>query len=237
MLRLSRAMVDHAEAILCQMCSAMLLDLCPRVLSPRSKILSGFWRAMLKQHFGPRLGPSLAILGPVKVSGSHSSASCGKVAGSWGQVGLSGGHVESKLGYVMSCWSYMSDFVRPCCWFCIQKCSPPSRTKILSRFLRAMLAPFVGSSAAILWLCWHRCHHLGINFGHRGAMIHEAMWARFGGCNSDIAKVHPKLYLQNALPRRNRINSKNHPKKQNLFKNANPDKTQPKISQIYASKN
>ena len=102
-------------------CSALLLDLCPKVLCPRStKILSGFWQATLdpfggqmrgsKQHVGPRLGPSLAILGPVKVSGSYSSASGGKVGGSWGQVGLSGGHVEAKLGYVMSCWSYTSDF-------------------------------------------------------------------------------------------------------------------------------
>ena len=35
-----------------------------------------------KQHFGPRLGLSLAILGPVKVFGSYSSASCDKVGGS-----------------------------------------------------------------------------------------------------------------------------------------------------------
>ena len=42
-----------------------------------------------KQHFGPRLEPSLAILGPVKVSGGYSYASWSKVGGSWGQVGLS----------------------------------------------------------------------------------------------------------------------------------------------------
>ena len=130
-------------------CSAMLLDLCPKALSPRNaKILSGFWRAMFyslggqmqgsRQHFGPRLGPSLAILDPAKVSGSDSSAPWGKVGGSWGQFGLSGGRVQAKLGYVMLCWSYMSDFVRPCCWFCIQKCSQPSRINILSGFLRAM---------------------------------------------------------------------------------------------------
>ena len=73
-------------------CSAMLLDLCPKVLSPRNtKILSGFWRAMFyplgvqtqgwKQHFGPRLGPSLATLGRVKVSGGYSYVSWGKVGG------------------------------------------------------------------------------------------------------------------------------------------------------------
>ena len=120
---------------------------------PRNtKTLSGFWRAMLcpfgghmqgwKQRFGPRLGPSLAILGPVKVYGSYGYASWGKVGGSWGQVGLSGGHVEAELGYVMLFWSYMLDCVRPCCWFCVQQCSPPSRPKILSGFLRAMFASF-----------------------------------------------------------------------------------------------
>ena len=190
-------------------CSAMLLDLRPKALSPRStEILSGFWQAMVdtfggqmrrsKQHFGPRLWPSLAILGPVKVSGSYGPASGGKVGGSWGQVGLSGGHVEAKLGYVVSCWSYTSDFVRPCCWFCMQKCSP-RRTKILSGFLRAMLAPLGGSSTAILRLCWHCWRHFGINFGHLGAHD-DAMWAQFGGYNSSIAKKHPKLYFQNALP-------------------------------------
>ena len=94
-----------------------------------------------KQHFGPRLGPSLAILGPVKVSGSYSTASWGKVGGSWGQVGLSGGHVEAKLGYVM-----LKLYVRFCSAMLLvlhPEMLPPSRTKILSGFLRAMLA--VGS--------------------------------------------------------------------------------------------
>ena len=47
------------------------------VVSPELSQMQG-----LKQHFGPRLGPSLAILGPVKVSGSYSPASYGKVGGS-----------------------------------------------------------------------------------------------------------------------------------------------------------
>ena len=66
MLKLSRATVGHLEAI-CH--SAMLLDLRPKVVSPRStKILSGFWQAMLdpfggqmqgsKQHFGERKNAS-----------------------------------------------------------------------------------------------------------------------------------------------------------------------------------
>ena len=50
-----------------------------------------------KQHFGPRLGLSLAILGPVKVSGSYSSASWGQ---GWGILRAS---KVAKLGYAMSC--------------------------------------------------------------------------------------------------------------------------------------
>ena len=146
------------------------------------------------------LGPDWGQVWPfwaVLVSGSYSTASCGKVGGPWGQVGLSGGHV-AKLGYVMSCWSYMSDFVRPCCWFCIPKCSPPSRTKILSGFLPAMLLHwgvkygYLVAMLALLAPSW-------INFGHLG--VHgDAMWDQFRGYNFGIAKNHPKLYLQNALP-------------------------------------
>ena len=94
----------------------------------------------------------------------------------------------------MSCWSYMSDFVRPHCWFCIQKCSPPSRTKILSGFLRAMLAPFGGQA-------WLSCGYVGtagtILGGHLGAS-HDAMRA-----------LHR---IQLCPSRRNRIKPKNNPK-------------------------
>ena len=55
-----------------------------------TKILSGFWRARFcpcgghmqgsKQHFGPRLGANLAILGPVKVFGSYSMLLAAKLA-------------------------------------------------------------------------------------------------------------------------------------------------------------
>ena len=78
-----------------------------------------------RQHFGPRLGPSLAIL-------EASALLLG--------ARLAGGHVEAKSGYVMMLkpyiyiYIYISDFVRPCCLFCIQKC-PSSRTMILSGFL------------------------------------------------------------------------------------------------------
>ena len=85
MLKLSRAMVGHAEAI-CQILFGHVVGF------RNNKTLSGFWRAMFcrfgghmqgwKQRFGPRLGPSLAILGPVKVSGSYRYASWGKVGGS-----------------------------------------------------------------------------------------------------------------------------------------------------------
>ena len=77
--------------------SAMLLDLCPK----------GLWRAMLdpfggsnariEATFWGRWGRSLAILGPVEVPGSYSSASCGKVGS---QVGLC--YVMLKL-YVRFC--------------------------------------------------------------------------------------------------------------------------------------
>ena len=51
----------------------------------------------------------------------------------------------------------------------------PSRTKILSGFLRAMFAHcllHLGSSKATLWLCWR---HLGANFGDFGA-VWKAAW-------------------------------------------------------------
>ena len=154
-------------------CSDMLLDLCPEVLSPRNtKIWSGFWRAIFfrlgqmqgsKQHFGPRLGPNFI---PVKVSGSYSSASWGKVGGSWGQVGLSGGHVQANLGYAMICWSYMSDFLRPCCWFCIQTCSPQQDSRTNFQWVSASyvgsiwglpcgyVGAILGPTSVILGLCW-----------------------------------------------------------------------------------
>ena len=103
----------------------------PKVLSPRNtKILSGFGELGFN-HFGAKFGH----LGPC----SNIWEATGDLEGKLGYR-----EVMFKLswGYVMLCCSYMSDFVRPCCWFCIQKCSPPSRTKILSGFLRAMLAPF-----------------------------------------------------------------------------------------------
>ena len=42
-------------------------------------------------------------------------------------------------------------YLGPCGWFCIQKCSPPSRTKILSGFLLQCWL-HLGSSTATLWL-------------------------------------------------------------------------------------
>ena len=109
----------------------MLLDLCPKVLSPRntktSYVLS-IWvsNARMEATFWAPIWAKLAILGPFKLPGSYSYASWGKVGGSWGQVGPSGNHVKAKLGYVMLCWSYRSGFLRPCCWFCIPKCPSAS---------------------------------------------------------------------------------------------------------------
>ena len=69
-------------------CSAMLLDLCPKALSPRStKILSGFWQAIWGSI--ARIEATFCV----KVSGIYSSASCSTVGGSWGQVMLR--HVEA----------------------------------------------------------------------------------------------------------------------------------------------
>ena len=67
----------------------------------------------------------------------------------------------------------MSNFVRPCCWFCIQKCSPPSRTKILSGFLRAMLAPFrvkYGYLMATLVPSWGQLRRFGCVEGYVGSL-------------------------------------------------------------------
>ena len=68
-------------------------------------LASAFWRAMFasgdrSNMLDPDWGPSLAILGPVKISGRNSSASWREVGGSSGQVELSRGHVEAKLGHV-----------------------------------------------------------------------------------------------------------------------------------------
>ena len=140
----------------------------------------------------------------------------------------------------MSCWSYMSDVVRPCCWFCIQKCSPPSRTKILSRFLPAMLSPFggrlhLGSSAAILWPRW--CH-LAADFGDFGVCVEGYMgsfWTMLLRHNQKQPKDTPPKRPPLALKaRQNQI--KNCPKTQKLRQNANlhgsKGKTKPKIHPI-----
>ena len=74
-----------------------------------------------------------------------------------------------------------------------------SRTKILSGFLQAMLAPF-GVKLRLPYgpvgACW--CH-LGANFGDFGAVL-KAIWDLFRPCYFGILKNNPKLYLQNALP-------------------------------------
>ena len=184
-------------------------------LSRAMVILSGFWRAMLdpfggsnakiEATFWAQIGAKFGHLGPVKVSGSYSSASWGKAGGSWGQVKLSGGHVEAK-----SCWSHMSDFVRPCSWFCIQDLPTAG-----PRFLKWVSASYVGSmwvsSTAILWPRW--CH-LAANFGDIGTVL-KALWDHFGPCCSGIIKNNPPIHLRNAPPwpwRRDRIKSKTVPK-------------------------
>ena len=125
-------------------CSAMLLDLCPNVLSRRNtKDLCGFWRAMFypfgghmqgwKQHFGPRSMPSWPSWTPLRCLEATAMLLGAKLGDLEGKLGHR--EVMLKLSWAMLCRSYRSDFLRPCCWLCIPKCFPPSRTKILSVFL------------------------------------------------------------------------------------------------------
>ena len=136
MLKLSRAMVGHAEAI-CQMLLGHVVGFVPQnAFSQKHQdfkwVLASYvgciWgsNARIEATLGWNWGqvwPSWALLRYLEAS----FVSCGKVGGSWGQAGHSGGHVEAKLGYALSCWSYMSGFARPCCWFCIQECIPPQQ--------------------------------------------------------------------------------------------------------------
>ena len=92
-------------------CSAMLLDLCPKVLSPRNtKILSG--RAMFypfggqmqgwKQHFGPRSGPSWpswALLSYPEATAMVLGAKLGDLEGKLGYR-----EVMLKLSWAMLCY-------------------------------------------------------------------------------------------------------------------------------------
>ena len=87
MLKLSRAMVGHAEGI-CQMLFGHVVG-----FVFQSALSSGFWQAMLdpcqgqmqgsKQHCGPRLGPSLAILGPFQLQLCFLRQSWGILRASW----------------------------------------------------------------------------------------------------------------------------------------------------------
>ena len=200
-------------------CSAMLLDLCPKVLSP--KILSRFWRAML----GPFGGQMEGSKGLDWAKFGHFGYLEATALLLWGQVGLSGGHVEAKLGYVylmshLSRWSYMSDFVRPCCWFCIQKCSPPAGPRFWMDFCK---------------LCWL---HLG-KYGYLVAMSAplarswDQLWPSRGPWWGYVGWVrgiqrHRQKPPQTKPPKRsppwpswrNRI-TKNHPKNK-ISSNANP---------------
>ena len=130
----------------------------------------------------------------------------------------------------------MSDFVRPCCWFCIQKCSPPQQDQDFRWVSAIYVGSIGGSSAAILRVCWHCWGHLGMTFGHLVA-FEDALCARFGGYSSRIVKNNPELYLRNALPRGPRgakIITKNRSKTKISSKNAYPHgregATQPKIN-------
>ena len=131
--------------------------LCPKVLSPRNtKILSGFWRAMLgqiqgwKQHFGPILGPDWGQVWPPWALLRYLEATAILLGQSW---------VVFKLSWAIL-FGHVVALLHP-------EMLSPSRTKILNGFLRAMLAPFgvkvrlsdghvgaiLGPISAILGLC------------------------------------------------------------------------------------
>ena len=82
-----------------------------------------------------------------------------------------------------------------------------------------------GSSTAILRLCWHCWHHLGINFGHLGAHDDSS-----GDTSPASPKTTPNYTSKTLSPmalkalRRNRRSSKNHSKNK-----ISSNKNQPKI--------
>ena len=145
----SQAMAGHAEAI-CQMLFGHVVGFVSQSALPQ-KHQDFKW--VLASYVGSMWGSNARIEATV-----------------WAQIGAKFGHLAAKLGdlegklgyrevmlklsWAMLCHvEYMSDFVRPCCWFCIQKCFLSSRTKILSGFLPAMLAP------------------LGVKYGYLVAML------------------------------------------------------------------
>ena len=174
-------------------------------LSRAMVILSGFWRAMLDPFGGAKCKDRSDILGP---DWGQVGSSCAllryveatalllgrKVGGSWEQVKLSGGHVE---GYVMSCWSHMSDFVRPCCWFCT-----PFRVKY-------------GLLMATLVLSWGQLRRFwGCDEGYM-----ESFWTMLLRHSQKQPTDTPPKRLLALKARQNQI--KNWPKTQKLRQNAN----------------
>ena len=116
MLKLSRAMV-YRSYVRC--CSAMLLDLCPKVLSPRNtKIWSGFWRAMFYRNIlDPDWGqvwPSWALLRYLEATAML--------------LGAKLGDLEGKLGYrgavFKPSWGILFDHFVVFAARNAQKCSP-----------------------------------------------------------------------------------------------------------------
>ena len=77
------------------------------------------------------------------------------------------------------------------------KCPPPSGNKILSGFLRAMLASFGGGERTAT-LCLRWCH-LGVNFANFWIVL-KATCDHFGPCCFGIVKNKPKTDLRNAPP-------------------------------------
>ena len=175
----------------------------PKCSPPEApRFLSRFWQAMLdpfwgqlqgsRQHFGPRLGPSLATLGPalqyLEATALLLAAKLGDLEGRLGYRG-----VMLKLSWAMLC------YVEAICQILFAHVVGFASWNARPLAGPSYVGSIGGSSTAILWLCWRSWDHLGINFGHLGARD-DLMWAQFGGYNSGIAKNHPRLYLQNSPP-------------------------------------
>ena len=208
MLTLSRAMVGHVEVI-CQMLFGHVIGFASQSAFPQKhEDSNGFWRAPLcwiylglkrkGQHFGPKLWPSLA---------GHFAPRQGIWKLQLCFLGAKPGDFARKVSYreVMFklCWAMLYDVEARCqilfghvVSFAFKNV-PPSRTKIFSGFLRAVLAPF-GVKLVPSW------SHL-----RRFGAVLEAIWGHFGPCCEGRVKNNPGTHLRNKMKSRTVLKHKN----------------------------
>ena len=78
----------------------------------------------------------------------------------WRDFGAKFGHFEAKSGYGIS---HMSDVVRPCCWICAPKCSPPETPRFEVGFGELCFIHLgVKRKDGSIWA------QIGAKFGHLG---------------------------------------------------------------------